>query len=203
MTLIKKVDLPDHYNIQIVEINPKNTERSFDASAAFFSLLDELKVELEEDAGNGGFYHNRSSLLNAYGERRMYGLCAYWSEEMLEHQSFKDPIFVKNKHGMIHRMLPCFLVLQKEWDGEPSVCTFIWTAARARNKGMANYMMDFFDVRSADLPLPDATAFWAKYFASVQAEIDQDALETTDQILEVGVEVGVDVGGGLGACECN
>ena len=167
MTQIKKLDLPGQYNIQIVEINPTNTERTFHPSAAFFSLLDELKTEIEEHPENGGFYHNRSSLLKAYGENRMYGLCAYWSEEMLEHQSFDDPIFVTNKHGMVHRMLPCFIVLEKEYDGEPSVCTHIWTATRARNKGMAKYMMDCFKVRSVDQPLEDAKAFWAKYFASV------------------------------------
>ena len=184
-----ELDLPDQYNTQIVEIKPTHTERGFDPSAAFCSLLDELKVELEEEQGNGGFYHNRSSLLNAYGESRMYGLCAYWSEEMVEHQSFDDPIFVTTKHFTEHRMLPCFIVLEQEWDLEPSVCTFIWTAKRARNKGMANYMLDFFDVRSADRPLSDANAFWAKYFASVQAEIDKDTLPTIDRTLAVGVDV--------------
>ena len=189
MTRLKELDLPDQYDTQLVEIKPTNTERGFDPSAAFCSLLDELKVELEDDPENRGFYHNRSSLLNAYGGSRMYGLCAYWSEEMLEHQSFDDPIFVTTKHCMFHRMLPCFIILEKEWDGEPSTCEFIWTAKRARNKGMATYLLDFFDVRSVDRPLDDAEAFWAKYFASVQAEIDQNTPPTIDQTLEVGVDV--------------
>ena len=170
--MIDALDLPDHYNTEIVELNPTNTARGFDAAAAFFSLLDELKEELEASPDHSGFYHNRASLLKAYGEGRFYGLCAFWSEEMLENKSFDDPIFVTNKYCMIHRMMPCFIVLEKEWDGEISVCTFLWTAKRVRNRGMAKYLLDFFDVRSADLPLPEAEAFWAKHFARVQAEID-------------------------------
>jgi hypothetical protein len=166
------LDLPDHYNTEIVEINPTNTERGFDSAAVFFSILDELKEEVEASPDHAGFYHNRSSLLTAYGQNRMYGLCAFWSEEMLERKSFDNPIFVTNRHGMVHCMLPCFIVLKKEWDLEPSVCTFLWTAERARNKRMAKYLLDFFDVRSADLPLPEAEAFWANHFARVQAEID-------------------------------
>jgi hypothetical protein len=171
------LDLPAHYNTEIVEIAPRNTARGFDPAAAFTSLMDELKTELEESPENDGFYHNRAKLLKAYGENRVHGLYAHWSEDMLEHKSFEDPIFVKNKHQMIHRMLPCFLVLEKEWDGEPSVCTYIWTAKRARNKGMANNMMEFFDVRSVEDPLPEAEAFWSNYFARLKAEIEEN---TTD-----------------------
>jgi hypothetical protein len=171
--MIAELDLPDHYNTEITQIMPTNKERSFDAAAAFFSILDELKEELEASPDHSGFYHNRASLLKAYGEGRFYGLCAYWSEEMLEHKSLDDPIFVTKKHGIVHCMLPCFIVLEKEWDGGPSVCTFLWTAERARNKGMAKYMLDFFDVRSADEPLPEAEAFWVHWFACVQADIDE------------------------------
>ncbi|KAJ1465970.1 hypothetical protein T484DRAFT_1757028 [Baffinella frigidus] len=175
--MVTNLVLPNHYKTEIVEIKPTNTERGFDAAAAFCSILDELKAELEESPDTDGFYHNRSSLLKAYGENRMYGLCAYWSEEMLEHQSFNDPIFVTNKHCMIHRMLPCFLVLEKEWDGGISICEKVWVAERARKKGMAKYMLDEFDVRSAENPLPEAEAFWAKHFARVQAEIDENEAE--------------------------
>ena len=171
------LDLPEHYDAVIVEINPANTERGFDASAAFWGLLDELQAELDEDPENGGFYHNRSSLLKAYGENRMYGLCAFWSEEMFEYKSFDDTIFVTNKYQMVHRMLPCFLVLKKEWVDEPSVCTFLWTANRARNKGMANELLEFFDVRSASNPLPEAATFWTNYFARLQAEIEENTIE--------------------------
>jgi hypothetical protein len=168
------MDLPKHYHTQIVQINPTNTENGFDASAAFCSLLDELKTELEEDPENGGFYHNRASLLKAYGENRMYGLCAYFSLQMLQKKSFDDSIFVTNKHFTTHRMLPCFLVLEKEWDFEPSICEKVWVAKRARKKGMASYLLNEFDVRKATLSLPEAEAFWTKHFARVQSEIDKN-----------------------------
>jgi hypothetical protein len=170
--MINALDLPDHYHTEIVELNPTKTARGFDAAAAFFSLLDELKFEVEASPHHSGFYHNRALLLKAYGEKRMYGLCAFWSEEMLEHRSFDDLVFVTNTYGMVHRLLPCFIVLEKAYDGGDSVCTFLWTAKRARNKGMAKYLLDFFDVHSTDLPLPEAEAFWTKHFARVQAEID-------------------------------
>ena len=171
--------LPDHYNTEIVDIDPRNTKRGFDPSAAFCSLLDELKTELEEEPENGGFYHNRSSLVQAYGENRMFGLCAYWSEDMLENKSFDDPIFVTNKHFMVHRMLPCFIVLETdEDDDELSVCSFVWTAKRARNKGIAKYLLDAFNVRSVKRPLPEAEAFWSKHFTRMQI-IDDCSQSTT------------------------
>jgi hypothetical protein len=172
--MVRALELPNHYETEVVEISPRHTERAFNPSAVFCSLLDELKVELEDSADNEGFYHNRSQLLKAYGSNRMYGLCAYWSEEMLEHKSFDDLIFVKNKHQMIHRMLPCFLVLEEEDDiHRVRACSYLWTAHRARNKGLATFMLDCLEVRSVSDPLPQAEAFWAKHFASVQAEIDE------------------------------
>ena len=121
--MIAELDLPDHYNTEITQIMPTNKERSFDAAAVFFSILDELKEELEASPDHSGFYHNRASLLKAYGEKRMYGLCAYWSEEMLEHKSFDDPIFVRKQYGLIHRMLPCFIVLEKpQTRSDHSIC---------------------------------------------------------------------------------
>jgi hypothetical protein len=169
--------LPAHYNTEIVEIAPRNTGNGFEPASALCSLLDELKAELDEAPFDGGLYHNRASIIEAYGENRMYGIYAPWSESMVEHDSLEDPIFVTKKHHMIHCMLPCFLVLEKEWDGEHSVCTFLWTAKRARNKGMANNLLEFFEVRKTHLPLPEAEAFWSNYFARLKDEIKEN---TTD-----------------------
>jgi hypothetical protein len=163
------LDLPEHYHAEIVEISPWGEDRC--GPEAFCALLDEMYAELKEDPENGSFFYNRSSLLKAYGEKRLYGLWVKWSEEMLEHKSFDDPIFVKKHHGMVHRVLPCFIVLDKEFDCNSSVCHYLWTAKRARNKGMAKEMLDFFDVRSVDNPLPEAQVFWERYFEHVQAEV--------------------------------
>jgi hypothetical protein len=163
------LDLPRHYAARIVEISP--TERALCGPEAFCGLLDEMYAELKEDPENGSFFHNRSSLLEAYGENRMYSIWAPWTEEMHDNKSLDDPIFVKKSHGMVHRVLPCFIVLDKEFDGNSSVCKYIWTAKRARNKGLAKELLDFFDVRSVDNPLPAAHAFWERYFEHVQAEV--------------------------------
>jgi hypothetical protein len=164
------LSLPEHYDASPVEISPTCDE--LDGSGAFFSLVDELHAEMQMYPEDLSFYHQRSSLLKAYGERRLYGMYARRSEEMHTHKSFKDSIFVRNKHGIVHRMLPCFLVLEKEWDGRASVCTFLWTAKRARNKGIATTLLDFFDVRQATDILPEAVDFWRNWFAYVQDDLD-------------------------------
>jgi hypothetical protein len=162
------LDLPKHYAARIVAISP--TGRTLCGSEAFCGLLDEMYADLKENPDSASFFYNRSSLLEAYGEKRLYGLWVPWNEEMYEHKSFDDPIFVKNTHGMVDRVLPCFIVLDKKWDGGTSVCHYLWTAKRARNKGMAKEMLDFFNVQSAYNPLPEAKAFWERYFEHVQAE---------------------------------
>jgi hypothetical protein len=177
------LDLPEHYHAEIVEISPRNED--FCGPPAFCALLDELYAELKEDPGNGSFFFNRSSLLQAYGEKRLYGLWVKWSEEMLEHESFDDPIFVKKHHGMVHRVLPCFIVLDKEWedDGTSVCCHYLWTARRAREKGMATTMLDFFDVRSVDNALPEAQVLWNNHFARVAAEIEENETMGPDPVL--------------------
>ena len=156
------IDLPGHYNTELVGISPAN----FDGSSAFCSILDELKVEMEESPENEGFYHNRSSLVKAYGEHRMYGLCVRWSEQMLEHKSFNDAIFVTNKHMMANLMLPCFIVIDNEENDKGlHMCSFIWTAERARKRGLATYMLHELDVGSVSRPMQQAESFWSNHFA--------------------------------------
>lgn len=137
----------------------------------FCSLLDELHEALKQDA-NEGFFHNRCSIVCAYGEGRLYGLRVRWTEEIHEHKSLEDPIFMKSRYN-ISGYLPCFAVTNKPYEyDDPSVCHFLWTAKRARKKGLATYMLDELDVRSAHDPIPEAEAFWSNYFAKVQAEIE-------------------------------
>ena len=143
------LDLSKHYpGAIIIDIYPKSTD--VQGAKAFCALLDELQTELKENPNNKGFYHNRSSLVRAYGVQRLYGLRVKWNEDMRKHTSDNDSIFIVDGHYNL-RMQPCFIVLEKEFGGKPSNCGFLWTATRARNKGLAKEMMDFFDVRSAFL----------------------------------------------------
>ena len=51
---------------------------------------------------------------------------------------------------------------------------YLWTAQRARNKGLATHLLNELVVRSAFKMLPEAAAFWSKQFARVQAEIEEN-----------------------------
>ena len=86
-----------------------------------------------------------------------------------------DLIFMVNRYNITRRLLACCIVIDKEYDSEtPSVCHYLWTAKRARKKGLAATLLDELDVRNADDILPEAEAFWSKHFARVQAEVDEN-----------------------------
>jgi hypothetical protein len=155
--------IPKHYNTIATEISPRGVD--FNGAKGFCTLIDELQAEVTEHPGTG-FFHDRAALLQAYGEHRLYGLYVEYDDVMDMHMVCEDPIFAKWNHDQQHMILPCFLVLKEKWDGCGSVCEFIWTAKRARNKGLANLLLRFFDVTSAENTLPATHDFWCKYFKS-------------------------------------
>ena len=137
--------------------------------------MDELEAEVKETGS--GFSHNRIFLLEAYGEGRMFGLQVLWTKEMEERGSEKDAIFLKEEKTWSRSkcMLPCFMVLDKPEldDDEAAGCDILWTAQRARCRGLASYILNEKYVRYANHPIPQAKAFWAKHFSRVQAELDE------------------------------
>jgi hypothetical protein len=162
------MSLCDYFGAEVVEISSRSS--NIDSAAVFCALLDELREEWTPD--RDGFYGNRVKLLRAYNEHRMYGLRVPWSEELLANGGLDSPMLLGKLGGCCHRMLPCFLVLETESDGGPSVCTYLWTGQRARKMGLAKELLEFLDVRSADDPLPEANVFWSRYFALDAAEED-------------------------------
>jgi hypothetical protein len=156
----------NYTSVDIVQISPTTYVQG---PEALCMLLDELKQARIEDKDDNT-WSDRNSIIRAYGNGCLYGL----REDISEKDSSGNPIFMKRAYNM-SGMLPCFIVIDKPYDYDtPSVCHFLWTAKRARKKGLAAYMLNELDVRSADEILPEAEAFWSKYFARVQEEINQE-----------------------------
>ena len=170
----KKPNLPGHYKAELVKISPANEadhETCYLGPEILCMLLDELRIAFEGDKDET-FVNQRVSIVRAYDEGRLYGLRVKWNEDMHETNSFEDPIFMKNHENMVGN-LPCFVVIDKPYDYDtPSRCHYLWTAPRARNNGLATYMLNEVDVRSVE-NLASA-AFWDKYLARVQAECEDE-----------------------------
>ena len=168
----KKPNLPGHYQAKLVKICPANEASSYACYVGpeiLCMLLDELRNAHEQDRDEM-FVNERVSIVRAYDEGRLYGLRVKWNEDMQEHDSFQDPIFMKNSDNMVGN-LPCFVVIDKPYDYDtPSKCHYIWTAPRARNLGLATYMLNETDVRAVDNPT--SVDFWEKYLTRVLAECE-------------------------------
>ena len=164
------LDLLKRYGyVGLVQISPLNLD--IDGPKAFYALMDELQAALKADE-NEGLYYNRTSILKAYTDGCLYGLYIPWHDEDVaknkELSDSDDPIFMVTRH-CIPRLLACCVVIDKEFDYENmSVCHYLWTAKRARKKGLATYLLDEVLVDAVDEILPEAQAFWSKYLARVE-----------------------------------
>ena len=169
---MNKLRLPAHYGFtELFEISPKK----FGGPAIFFMIMDELEAESKETPGKG-FFNNRISLLTAYGEGRMFGLMVGLTAAMDRLNSEHDTIFM-HLDGWNGCVLPCFIVFDEvDPISTPWLpgCDYLWTAQRARKRGLANCMLCQVGVRAANDPIPEAAAFWAKYFERLRAA-DKDA----------------------------
>jgi hypothetical protein len=167
-------------HVSLVQISPHNQD--INGPHVFFALMDELQAALKKDEDEG-MYHDRTCLLKAYTDGCLYSLYIPWHDDMDKNKELsgsKDPIFMVTRH-CIPRLLACCVVIDKEFDHvNPSVCHYLWTAQRARNKGIATYLLDEVLVYSVDEILPEAQAFWCKYLARVEvAGNDNESVTTT------------------------
>lgn len=108
----------------------------------FFMILDELEKEQKENPAGDGFYHNRESLLKAYGEERLFGLQAgAWSFDTF-HSFIKDECSSEDNIFMGDRgaepafpwMYPCFCVIHDHEEADQPAVDYLWTAKRAQNR---------------------------------------------------------------------
>ena len=177
-------DLDTHDgHISLVQISPQNLD--IDGPKAFYSLMDELQAALKADE-NEGMYHDRTSFLKAYTDGCLYGLYMAWYDEDAaknkELSDSTDPIFMVTRHS-IPRLLACCVVIDKEFDHDNlSVCHYLWTAKRARKRGLATYLLDEVLVYSVDEILPEAQAFWSKYLARVEVTGNDNESVTINEL---------------------
>ena len=178
------LDLQEQYGyVSLIQISPQNLD--INGPKAFYTLMDELERALKEDKDDG-LYHNRTALLKAYTDGCLYGLYIPLNEETpmknREIMASDDPIFMTNRYS-IDRMLACCIVIDKEYNYmNTSVCHYLWTARRARNNGLATNLLDEVLVDAAEDILPEAQAFWTKYFARMKVARDGDEVMVSNEL---------------------
>ena len=168
-------------HVSLVQISPQNLD--INGPIAFYALMDELHAALKADEDEG-MYHDRTCFLKAYTDGCLYGLYIPWHDEDADKNNelsdSDDPIFMVTRH-CIPRLLACCVVIDKEFDHDNlSVCHYLWTAKRARKRGLATFLLDKVLVDAVDEILPEAQAFWCKYLARVEvAGNDNESVTTT------------------------
>ena len=128
--------MEDWGEIELIQINSED----------FWCLFDELCND------NSGFYHNRSTILEAYKNGNLYGLHVIESDKMYERGVKDNNIFCDDSLYL----LPCFCVK------ENNKAIIIWTHTRARKMGFAKKLVELLHIEYADNPLPDSIEFWKK-----------------------------------------
>lgn len=155
--------LPTGYDgqIRVIEIKCDSTE--IPGPHVFYMLLDELEKEL--NVKNKAIIHYREFLLHAYTEGRLFGLSVEDDKTSFNIQPRDtDNLFMAGTQNL--RILPCFCIADAyDSTTEPAV-DFIWTAIRAREMGMATYLLDCLGITHVHDPEDEKHGFWAKYCAS-------------------------------------
>ena len=133
----------------------------------FFALL--------EECGPGGFYHNRTSLLQGYIEGRLYTVSATQAEVEVRWKD-ADQIWAKFNNDIPAKyfsgdewmnILPCFCLLSKEAD----TCECLWVHPRIRKQGIATKLLIDLNIKCANNVMPESSKFWDKYFSRHICEI--------------------------------
>lgn len=117
-----------------------------DSNNDFWYLIDELCDD------NSGFFNNRSTILEAYKNKNLYGLRVIETDEMYKKGEIMNNIFCNNSYYL----LPCFCVK------EDNKAIIIWTHTRARKMGFAKKLIELLHIEYAYNPLPDSINFWKK-----------------------------------------
>jgi hypothetical protein len=124
-----------------------------DSNNDFWYLIDELCDDYS------GFFNNRSTILEAYKNKNLYGLRVNETDEMYKKGEIMNNIFCNNSYYL----LPCFCVK------EDNKAIIIWTHTRARKMGFAKKLIELLHIEYAYNPLPDSINFWKK--CNVKLEI--------------------------------
>jgi hypothetical protein len=115
-------------------------------SQEFWHLINELMDD------NSGFWHNRSTILDAFTKGNLYGLRAVETDEMMKNGARKYKLFCLRSWYLF----PCFCIK------EDDKAIIIWTHTRARKLGLARRLINSLEIKYAGIILPESQGFWDK-----------------------------------------
>ena len=148
--------MEDWGEIELVHFNNGTDGLSNGSSTDFWSIMDELYIEVCNSDGIG-FWNNRGTILDAYSKGKLYGLRVDETDEMFKRGVMGDPVFCRQLNGEVSwYLLPCFCVKE----GDEAI--LLWTHTRARRRGFAKKLVELLEIKSADWPLPESLGFWQK-----------------------------------------
>ena len=147
----------------------------------FFTLLDELQKEHEEAGGGAanGFIHNKSSILTAWHEHRLFGLHMRKTDSVAKNHprhdgnSCKTPVYkyIWANHtageDSVQYAFPLFCVVKNAgcrdaWEGGGNTIEYLWVAKRARGVGLGRCMSNEIRCNSVSHPVEESVEFWRK-----------------------------------------
>jgi len=171
------LELPPYLDgdIEVFEFN----ENSMHGTHWFFKMLDELQKEYD-DAGGGpaeGFIHNKTCLLKAWHEHRMFGLKMARTESVFTHhpQELYESVpgvypYIWTNYtaatSNVQCALPLFCVLQNprhpHAGSTENAIEYLWVAERARGVGLGRRMAREMCCSTVLSPMWSSVAFWNK-----------------------------------------
>ena len=149
--------------------------------AHFWALLHEVGDDI--DPVHGGIGINMDTILQAFCDRTLFGVCLEENDHMYQHGIASDPVFAYGPGGSY--LLPCFCIPEV---GNRNV-ELIWVHPRVRRQGLATFMVRSLGLSSLSRMIPSSLLFWEHLGAFALRPppiVDADSLDTTgDWWLEV------------------
>ena len=173
-------------NIKLFEFNENSRHGSF----WFFTILGELQTESDENDNGQGFIHNKSYILDAWHEHRLFGLQMCTTESISKKhppfygnpsKSHMYPYLWANHHAgekCVEYAFPLFCMVEhagcrEKWPEGMNSIEILWIAKRARGVGLGRRMSNEMRCTSVSNPLPEAVEFWRKVGFEVPTSTDK------------------------------
>lgn len=147
---------------------------SWQGAAWLLSVLDELRAERDGDARGESLFHDRQSIVRAWHEHRVFGLCVDDDYLSCTHRGRGgDAAFFLDRKTAGPYVLPVFCVVDTPCptalddvcrinEVEGTSIEYLWVAARVRGAGVGRRMVAETNAYSVIEPIESAYGFWSK-----------------------------------------